>query len=82
MSSHKERIDRMKELMKPIDRQIMMCDDKNELLMLASIMLTTSKQIFRTQLGEEGSRELFGIMFNEQQSRISVDRKIPPEESF
>lgn len=53
-----ERIARMKELMKPIDKQIMMCDDRQDLLALASIMATTAKMIFIQQLGQEGAREV------------------------
>jgi hypothetical protein len=58
--------ERMRELMRPIDTQIMMCDNRDELLMLASIMMTTSKNIFRDQLGEEGSKELFRILFEHE----------------
>lgn len=52
--------------MRPIDTQIMMCDNRDELLMLASIMMTTSKNIFRDQLGEEGSKELFKVLFDHE----------------
>ena len=41
-----EIMQRMAELTQPIDRQIMMCDDANEVLMLASAMLTTAIRIF------------------------------------
>jgi hypothetical protein len=50
-----KRIDRMKELMKPIDQQIMMCDDKQDLLALASIMAVTAKNIYVQQIGEQGA---------------------------
>lgn len=50
---------RMAELMKPIDRQIMMCDNDNELLMLASAMLSSAKHIYELQLGKEGVKTLF-----------------------
>lgn len=53
-----ERMNRMKELMKPIDQQIMMCDDQQDLLALASIMAATAKGIFVNQLGVEGAREV------------------------
>jgi hypothetical protein len=53
-----KRMDRMKELMKPIDQQIMMCDDKQDLLALASIMAVTAKNIYVQQIGEEGAREV------------------------
>jgi hypothetical protein len=50
-----ERQKRMKELMRPIDMQIMMCDDVQDLFALASIMVVTSKKIFRDQLGRDGA---------------------------
>jgi hypothetical protein len=54
-----ERMARMKELMKPIDQQIMMCDDRQDVLALASIMATTAKLIFVQQLGPDGARQIF-----------------------
>jgi hypothetical protein len=54
-----ERRDRLKELMKPIDRQIMMCDDVQDLFALSSIMVVTSKNIFVQQLGRKGAIEIF-----------------------
>lgn len=53
-----ERMARMKELMRPIDQQIMMCDDEQDLLALASIMAATAKGIFVNHLGTEGAREV------------------------
>lgn len=53
-----ERMARMKELMKPIDQQIMMCDDEQDLLALASIMAATAKGIFVQRLGKEAAREV------------------------
>lgn len=48
-----ETMQRMAELAQPIDRQIMMCDDSNEILMLASVMLITSIRIFDEQISPE-----------------------------
>jgi hypothetical protein len=45
----------MTELMQPIDRQIMMCDDVQDLFALASMMVVTSKNIFKQQLGKDGT---------------------------
>ena len=50
---------RMAELMEPIDRQIMMCDDREDLLMLACAMMTTVKGIFDVELGEDGRKRMF-----------------------
>ena len=54
----KDVIARMDELMKPIDRQIMMCDNVEDLLMLASNMMVTAKMIYVQQLGGEGAKLL------------------------
>ena len=53
-----EIMQRMAELTQPIDRKIMMCDDTNEILMLASAMLTTSIRIFDEQITPEGRNQL------------------------
>lgn len=50
---------RMAELMIPIDNAIMMTDDRSDLMMLASAMLASSRQIFITNLGVAGTRLLF-----------------------
>jgi hypothetical protein len=57
-----QRLARMTELMLPIDRQIMMCDNREDLLMLACAMISTAKNIFDQQLGEQGRREMFKDM--------------------
>lgn len=54
-----ERNKRMRELMIPIDKQIMMCDDIQDLFALASIMTVTSKNIFVQQLGKDGAIQIF-----------------------
>ena len=53
-----EIMQRMAELTQPIDRQIMMCDDANEVLMLASAMLTTAIRIFDEQITEDGRNHI------------------------
>lgn len=50
---------RMMELMEPIERQIMMCDTREDLLMLACAMMTTIKDIFENELGENGRKQMF-----------------------
>jgi hypothetical protein len=50
---------RMAVLMEPIDQQIMMCDNREELLMLACAMLTTVKDIFDQEIGEPSRRRMF-----------------------
>ena len=51
---------RMSELISPIDEAIMMCDSREEILMLASLMLVRLKDIYDTQIGEEGRKIMFG----------------------
>jgi hypothetical protein len=50
---------RMMELMEPIDRQIMMCDDRTEQLMLACAMMTTVKDLFDLHIGQDGRKQMF-----------------------
>jgi len=49
---------RMQELMQPIDQQIMMCDDRNDTLMLACAMLERVKTILDYSIGKEGRKEI------------------------
>jgi hypothetical protein len=50
---------RMAELIDPIDRQIMMCDDRHDQLMLASAMMVAVKDLFDLHIGEEGRKQMF-----------------------
>jgi hypothetical protein len=50
---------RMLELMEPVDRQIMMCDDRNDILMMACAMMQRVREIFDNELGEEGRKKMF-----------------------
>lgn len=51
--------EKMQELMDPIDQQIMMTDDRNEMLMIACAMLHRSKEIFYNELGRRATEEIF-----------------------
>ena len=62
--------ERMKELMIPIDQQIMMCDDKEDILMLACIMLETSKRMLDAQIGFNGRTTIINNC-NNTRSNIS-----------
>ena len=53
---------RMDELMEPIDRQIMMSDSREELLMLACAMMQRTHEIFVNELGENGSKQMYKDM--------------------
>jgi hypothetical protein len=50
---------RMTEIMGMIDQSITMTDDRNEILMLACAMMQRSKEIFESELGVEGRKEMF-----------------------
>jgi len=58
--------DRMAELMEPIDRQIMMCDNREDVLMLACAMLTSVRVIFDQELGKKARIQLFKDYTDEQ----------------
>jgi len=62
--------DRMQELMGPIDMQIMMCDNTEDVLMLASTMLVTAKNIYVQNLGGKSSKELLQKIVDEIDERI------------
>lgn len=51
--------EKVKELMDSIDKQVLLCETNEELLMIASCMLSTAKLIFKNQLGDEGVKTLF-----------------------
>ena len=54
--------ERMAELMLPIEKQIMMCDNRQDLLMIACAMLQHVNTIFAQELGEEGRQTMFRDM--------------------
>jgi hypothetical protein len=54
-----ETVKRMSELMEPIDQQIMMCDDRHDMLMMACAMLQRTREIFDAELGEQGRKLMF-----------------------
>jgi hypothetical protein len=53
---------RMAELMKPIQQQILMCDDHRDQLMMASAMLIAAKDLFDLHIGEDGRKMMFKDM--------------------
>jgi len=50
---------RMEELIKPIDQQIYMCDDRRDLLMFNCAMLQRVREVFDMLVGEEGRKNMF-----------------------
>ena len=49
---------RMRELCKPIEQQIMMCDSKEDVLMMACAMLEHVKTMMDSQIGREGRKQI------------------------
>jgi hypothetical protein len=52
----------MRELMQPIDQQIYMCDNPEDMLMIACAMLQRVREIFDENLGEDGRKRMFKDM--------------------
>ena len=50
---------RMAELASPIERQILMCDNREELLMMACVMLQRTREIFDQELSVDGRKRMF-----------------------
>ena len=50
---------RMSELMAPVEQQILMCDDRQDLLMMACAMMQRTHEIFLNELGEEGAKLMY-----------------------
>jgi hypothetical protein len=50
---------RMSELMEPIDRQILMCDNREDMLMMACAMMQRTREIFDQHLGPAGRMRMF-----------------------
>jgi hypothetical protein len=75
-------LERMAELMVPIDNAIMMSDNVLDVLMLASNMLVTAKEIYIQNIGGAGTKELFQNITDKIDERIlPLDRKVPPSKN-
>ena len=57
--NREQALTRMAELMKPLTQQIMMCDDHNDMLMLASCFLVVTKDILDKHIGNDGRKLMF-----------------------
>jgi|TARA_B110000483_G_C17900709_1_gene429147 hypothetical protein len=57
--------DRMQELCKPVEQQILMCDSSEEILMMACAMLTHVKTMLDSQIGVEGRKTIIGDANND-----------------
>ena len=52
----------MKELMEQVDRQLMMCDNREDQLMMACAMMQRVKELFDLHIGERGRKIMFKDM--------------------
>ena len=50
--------ERMRELCKPVEQQIMMCDSREDILMMACAMLTHVKTMLDSQIGIDGRKQI------------------------
>lgn len=50
---------RMEELMAPIEQQILMCDNREDILMMACAMMQRTNEIFVNELGEDGTKIMY-----------------------
>lgn len=57
--SDQNRNEKMQSFINDIDTQILMLDDRQEILMYACAMLATTRRIFDTHLGVDGRKEMF-----------------------
>jgi hypothetical protein len=53
---------RMRELFRPIERQILMTDDAEDLILLSTLMITTGKDILVQRLGSEKAKRMILTM--------------------
>ena len=53
---------RMRDLFRPIERQILLTDDEEDLIMLATLMLTTGKDILVQRVGSEKAKRMILTM--------------------
>jgi hypothetical protein len=59
MNDRSDLEDRMLELSRPIDEALLMCDSREEILMIASVMMIRLRIIFDSQIGVEGRKKMF-----------------------
>jgi hypothetical protein len=57
--------DRMQELCAPIEQQILMCDNREDILMMACAMLTHVKTMLDSQIGVQGRKTIMGNANND-----------------
>jgi hypothetical protein len=53
---------RMQELMEPVDQQLLMCDSREDQLMMACAMMQRVRELFDLHLGKDGRKQMFKDM--------------------
>lgn len=53
---------RMRDLFRPIERQILMTDNEDDLIMLGSLLVTTGKDILVQRIGSEKAKRMILTM--------------------
>lgn len=66
-----ELIKRKEELFQPIYQQILMTDDRNDILLLGLNMAQSSIEIFLRAYGEESTRTLLDDMIRKRLTKVS-----------
>jgi len=56
---HKDPNQRAHELLEPVNRALLMCDDRNDLLILCFAMMNRSREVLDKELGETRRKNLF-----------------------
>lgn len=51
-------VEQLKRTVALIDRQIMLCDDEEEVLMLGTVMLSKARTILKFQLGNDAAADI------------------------
>lgn len=57
---------RMRELCRPVEQQIMMCDTSEDVLMMACAMLTHVKTMLTAHIGRDGMKKILTEAANDE----------------
>jgi hypothetical protein len=58
-------VGRMDELFLPIEKQIYMTDDKEDLMLLATVMFTTARKLFIDEYGDRDAKMLMKVIIGD-----------------
>lgn len=66
---------RMRELMEPVDRQLMMCDSKEDTMMLACAMMQRCFEVFDHHITPEGADSILLHEINKRMTERTMDKR-------